>query len=45
VEDFSKNELVLMLERAGFSDIQVCGDYSLEPGTADSDPLIFLAAK
>jgi SAM-dependent methyltransferase len=45
VEDFSKNELVLMLEKAGFSDIQVRGDYSAEPATADHDALIFIARK
>lgn len=45
LEDYSKNELVLMLERAGFSEIQVCGNYSLEPATADSDPLSFIARK
>ena len=45
VEDYSKNELVLMLERAGFGIIQIFGDYSDEPATADHYDLIFVARK
>lgn len=45
VGDFSKNELVLMLERAGFREIQVRGDYSEAPATADSLDILFLARK
>ncbi|WP_164545664.1 class I SAM-dependent methyltransferase [Paenibacillus albus] len=45
VEDFTKNELVLMLERAGFSDIRICGDFSDEPATADHKDLIFICRK
>jgi len=45
VEDYSKNELVLMLERAGFNETQIYGDYSDEPATADHEALIFLARK
>jgi len=45
VEDYSKNELVLMLEGAGFGDIQIHGDYSDEPATAHHKELIFLARK
>lgn len=45
VEDYSKNELVLMLENAGFGEIQICGDYSDDPATADHKTLIFIAQK
>lgn len=45
VEDYTKNELVLMLELAGFSDIQIYGDYSDEPATADHENLIFICRK
>jgi SAM-dependent methyltransferase len=45
LDDYSKNELVLMLERAGFEDIQLFGDFSDEPATADHKDLIFIARK
>lgn len=45
VGDYSKNELVLMLEKAGFREIQVSGDYRDEPATADHETLIFIAQK
>ena len=45
LDDYSKNELVLMLERAGFSDIQIFGDFSGQQATADHSDLIFLAMK
>jgi len=45
LDDYSKNELVLMLERAGFSDIQVFGDFSDEPATADHGELSFVCRK
>jgi hypothetical protein len=45
VEDYSKNELVLMLERAGFGDIRIYGDYSDEPATADHRVLVFAPRK
>jgi len=44
-EEYGKNELVLVLERAGFSDVQIFGDYSYEPATADHKELIFVAKK
>lgn len=44
-EEYGKNELVLVLERAGFSDVQIFGDYSDEPATADHKQLIFVAKK
>ena len=45
LDDYNKNELVLMLEQAGFSDIQIFGDFSDVPATADHENLIFLARK
>jgi SAM-dependent methyltransferase len=45
LDDYNKNELVLMLEHGGFGDIQVFGDFSDEPATADHKDLIFLARK
>lgn len=44
-EEYGKNELVLVLDRAGFSDIQIFGDYGDEPATADHKQLIFVAKK
>jgi SAM-dependent methyltransferase len=44
-EEYGKNELLLVLERAGFSDVQIFGDYSDEPATADHKELIFVAQK
>jgi SAM-dependent methyltransferase len=45
VEDYSKNELLMMLERAGFGDNQICGDYRDEPATADHNVLVFVSRK
>jgi SAM-dependent methyltransferase len=45
VEDYTTNELLLMLEQAGFDDIHIYGDYSDEPATADHENLIFVARK
>jgi SAM-dependent methyltransferase len=42
---YFKNELLLMLERAGFTDIVVHGDHREEPATADSDFVVFVAKK
>jgi SAM-dependent methyltransferase len=44
-EEYGKNELVLVLERAGFDDIQIFGDYSDEPATSDHRNLVFVARK
>ncbi|MCE7989345.1 MAG: class I SAM-dependent methyltransferase [Caldilinea sp. CFX5] len=44
-EEYGKNELMLMLEQAGFTDIQIFGDYSAELATADHKSLIFVARK
>jgi SAM-dependent methyltransferase len=45
LEDYTKNELVLMLERAGFEEITLQGDYAGGPATADSKNLVFVARK
>ena len=45
LDDYSKNELVMMLEHAGFRDIQIVGDFTDEPATADHAELVFLATK
>lgn len=44
-EEYGKNEIVLVLERAGFNDIQIFGDFSDDPATADHKELIFMAGK
>ena len=42
---YFRDELVMMLERAGFTDVQVRGEYNdLEP-TADDDFLVYLATR
>lgn len=45
LEDYSKNELVMMLERAGFQEIKITGDYTDEPATQDHGQLVFIAIK
>lgn len=42
---YFKNELALMLERAGFGHIAVQGDYTEEMATADHSELVFIAQK
>jgi hypothetical protein len=42
---YFKNELLLLLERAGFRDIEVHGDYSQEPPTPVSEFVVFVARK
>jgi SAM-dependent methyltransferase len=42
---YFKNELLLMLERAGFRDIVVHGDHREEPPTKDSDFVVFVGNK
>ena len=39
------NELQMMLERAGFSDIEVRGDYRDEEPTGDTEDVVFIARK
>ena len=45
VGDFSVHEFILMMERAGFDDITITGDYYDEPATADHETLVFVARK
>jgi hypothetical protein len=42
---YFKNELLLMLERAGFGDIVVRGDHMDQEPTADDDFVVFIARK
>ena len=42
---YFKNELLLLLERAGFTDIVVHGDHREEPATRDSKFVVFVAKK
>jgi SAM-dependent methyltransferase len=42
---YFKNELLLLLERAGFTDVRVEADYRPEPPSRDSDFLVFIARK
>jgi SAM-dependent methyltransferase len=42
---YFKNELLLLLERAGFEDIVVHGDHREEPPTRDSDFVVFVARR
>ena len=42
---YFKDELLLMLENAGFGDIEVCGDYTDQPATGDHETLVFIARK
>jgi hypothetical protein len=44
-EEYGMNELLLMLKQADFSEIQIVGDYSEAPSTADSKDIIFVARK
>ena len=42
---YLKNEVLAMLHIVGFQEIEVTGDYSEEPATADSEELNFVAKK
>jgi hypothetical protein len=42
---YFRNELLLMLERAGFSDVDVRGDYTDQPAAADQDFLVYVARR
>lgn len=44
-EGYNKNELLLMLDLAGFKVVQIFGDYSEEPATMDHENLVFVARK
>jgi len=45
MEAYNKNELVLMLEMAGFEEVQVFGDYDGEPASMDHKNLVFAATR
>lgn len=45
LDDYSKNELILMLERAGFEDIKINGDFKDEVATSNHKDLVFIAKK
>jgi hypothetical protein len=42
---YFKNELLMMLEQAGFRDIGVYGDHTEEEATAEHTTLVFIATK
>ena len=42
---YFRDELLLLLERAGFSEIDVRGGYAAEEPTADSDVLVYVARR
>lgn len=44
-EGYNKNELLLMLEMAGFIDVEIFGDYTDEAATMDHENLVFVARK
>lgn len=44
-EEYGMNELLLLLELAGFDDVRICGDYRDEPATADHRNVVFVARK
>jgi SAM-dependent methyltransferase len=45
LDDYSKNELLLVLELAGFKDVKIYGDFSDEPASMDHKDLVFVAKK
>ena len=42
---YFRNEILGMLDNAGFRDVQVLADYKEEPASADSGILIFVTQK
>lgn len=42
---YFRDELLLMLERAGFTDIDVRGDYADQPAAAEHDFLVYMARR
>lgn len=42
---YFRNELLLMLERAGFADVVVEGDHNDRDATSDDDFVVFVAGK
>jgi ubiquinone/menaquinone biosynthesis C-methylase UbiE len=45
LRSYFRDELLLMLERAGFADVDVRGDYTDEPATADHEFLVYIARR
>lgn len=45
IRSYFRDELLLMLDRAGFADVDVRGDYSDEPATADHEFLVYIARR
>jgi len=43
VRDYFRDELLLMLERAGFADVDVRGDYTDDPPSPDHEFLVYIA--
>jgi hypothetical protein len=44
-QEYLRNELLMMLEQAGFGQIEIQGDFAEEQATADSEVLVFIAEK
>src|SRR5262249_34340796 len=42
---YFRDEILLLLDRAGFADVEVRADYVDEPPTADSEMLVFIARR
>jgi hypothetical protein len=42
---YFKNELLMMLERASFQDVEARGDHEERPPTENDDFLVFVARK
>lgn len=45
IRSYFRDELLLMLERAGFADVDVRGDHTDEPATAEHEFLVFVARR
>jgi hypothetical protein len=42
---YFSNELLAMLERAGFADVEVQGDHNDAPATSDDEFIVFVARR
>ena len=42
---YFRDELLLMLDRAGFAELEVRGDYTDEQATADHEFLVYIASR
>jgi SAM-dependent methyltransferase len=45
IRSYFRDELLLLLDRAGFETVSVTGDYTDEPATAEHETLVFVARK